>query len=238
MNKTMQNINSYWNKFVLLMWKNVLLLRRHKLQTFLEIITPVIFSGLLVMIRILVQPEIITESTRYHEITLNNINHLRIKLFNQIEYKLVYSPYNEKLDDLISRSVKHLELDGYESVKNSRELQKYLLLHNFVAGIEFPDGYVNITKLPNNFIFQIRYPAELRTANVSKIRDNNWATNMAFPIWDVGGSRNDKINDGGLPPGYFAEGFLDIQNCISKVFIEIKTSIEKMPQIAIQVCSL
>lgn len=45
---------SNFAKFRLLMWKNWLLQWRHKLRTSVEILAPVIFSALLVIIRSLV----------------------------------------------------------------------------------------------------------------------------------------------------------------------------------------
>lgn len=46
-----------FEKFVLLIWKNWLLQWRHPLQTFVEIIAPVLFCAILVLIRSLVDPE-------------------------------------------------------------------------------------------------------------------------------------------------------------------------------------
>lgn len=46
-----------WDKFRLLMWKNWTLQYRKPLQTVIEILAPVLFSILLVLIRSLVDPE-------------------------------------------------------------------------------------------------------------------------------------------------------------------------------------
>lgn len=54
-----------WDKFVLLLWKNWLLQWRHPVQTLLEIIAPVLFCALLVLIRSLVDPE--EHPTKYYE---------------------------------------------------------------------------------------------------------------------------------------------------------------------------
>ena len=53
------------NKFVLLMWKNWLVQIRHKMQTFIEIILPIVFVGILVYFRSLTDPVTITEDTIY-----------------------------------------------------------------------------------------------------------------------------------------------------------------------------
>jgi ATP-binding cassette subfamily A (ABC1) protein 3 len=46
-----------WAKFVLLMWKNWTLQRRHPIQTAVEILAPVLLASLLVLIRSLVSPD-------------------------------------------------------------------------------------------------------------------------------------------------------------------------------------
>lgn len=45
------------DKFILLMWKNWILQIRHPIQTILEIVAPVLFCVLLVVIRSLIDPE-------------------------------------------------------------------------------------------------------------------------------------------------------------------------------------
>lgn len=46
-----------FNKFQLLMWKNFLLQWRHKVQTIIEIMVPVLFSVILILIRSIVDPD-------------------------------------------------------------------------------------------------------------------------------------------------------------------------------------
>jgi len=47
------------------MWKNWLVQIRHKMQTFIEIILPIVFVGILVYLRSLTDPVTITEDTIY-----------------------------------------------------------------------------------------------------------------------------------------------------------------------------
>lgn len=65
---------NHWDKFVLLMWKNWLLVRRLKVQTTLEIIIPVIFSALLVLIRGLSDPDVFPEPFDYDSLPLVDSN--------------------------------------------------------------------------------------------------------------------------------------------------------------------
>lgn len=66
-----------WNKFRLLMWKNFLLQWRHKLQGVIEILVPVIFSALLVLIRYLVEPTVYDAPINYRPFSINTLDGIR-----------------------------------------------------------------------------------------------------------------------------------------------------------------
>lgn len=67
-----------WDKFRLLMWKNSLLQWRHKVQTAVEILVPVLFSVILIFIRSIVDPDYYTEPTTYKPFEINTIDPLRL----------------------------------------------------------------------------------------------------------------------------------------------------------------
>ncbi|GJQ88075.1 hypothetical protein Trydic_g13088 [Trypoxylus dichotomus] len=50
-------VRQNWDKFLLLTWKNWLLQWRHPVQTILEILAPVLFAALLILVRGLISPE-------------------------------------------------------------------------------------------------------------------------------------------------------------------------------------
>jgi len=54
-----------FQKFNLLLWKNYILQKRHKVQTVVELVTPIAFSAILVLIRFLINSTIIPEPTIY-----------------------------------------------------------------------------------------------------------------------------------------------------------------------------
>lgn len=82
----------------------------------------------------------------------------------------------------------------------------------------------------------MRYPSELRTGQFIP-SSNNWRTDLLFPRFDILGPRNRRTESGGLPPGYFQEGFLAIQNAIAAQFLRMKSgAVDLMPEISIQVC--
>lgn len=60
-----------WDKFRLLMWKNWLLQWRHKTQTIVQLLVPVVFSALLVLIRGLVDPVVHAEPFYYPQVNIS-----------------------------------------------------------------------------------------------------------------------------------------------------------------------
>lgn len=69
---------SRWSKFALLMWKNWLLQWRHKVQSLVEILLPVLFSALLVLIRSLVDPEHFPDTTTFPALEISTLDGLRL----------------------------------------------------------------------------------------------------------------------------------------------------------------
>lgn len=53
-----------WKKFKLLMWKNFLLQKRHKVQTLMEILIPLVFVVVLIIIRAIIATEKYDKETR------------------------------------------------------------------------------------------------------------------------------------------------------------------------------
>lgn len=61
-----------WGKFSLLMWKNWLLVWRRKFMSLFEIMLPVFFSALLVLMRGLSEPDVYTVPFHYQPLELVN----------------------------------------------------------------------------------------------------------------------------------------------------------------------
>lgn len=64
---------SSWDKFVLLLWKNWLLQRKHKIQVLVELFIPVLFTTLIVLLRVLVTTDHI-DVTKYEELPINTLD--------------------------------------------------------------------------------------------------------------------------------------------------------------------
>nr|XP_022911287.1 ATP-binding cassette sub-family A member 3-like [Onthophagus taurus]XP_022911294.1 ATP-binding cassette sub-family A member 3-like [Onthophagus taurus] len=229
-----------FQKFLLLSWKNWLLQWRHPIQTLIEILAPVLFAALLVLIRSLVDPEE-EQSVTYDEFSpvINptiNIpdNFLQNFTFNSIEpVKLYWSPCgNRELKTIMSIiGFKFLPLLSQACVNNSIELQRTLELHrdNMFAGIQFDDALADADLISDDMEVVLRFPGELRTNGSATAVVNNWFTHLTFPIYQMPGPRNDDNNYGAIPNYYF-EGFLTLQHEISVEIINAhvrrKTNVE------------
>jgi ATP-binding cassette, subfamily A (ABC1), member 3 len=60
-------------KFLLLLWKNWVIQKRHPIQTVVEIALPVLFCSLLILIRVLVDPGTMQPETHYTPLNLNEL---------------------------------------------------------------------------------------------------------------------------------------------------------------------
>ena len=58
--------HSSWNKLKLLLWKNYLIQMRHKWQTVLELLLPVLFTLMLVVMRVVIKSEDYAEPVVYN----------------------------------------------------------------------------------------------------------------------------------------------------------------------------
>jgi ATP-binding cassette subfamily A (ABC1) protein 3 len=78
-----------WAKFVLLMWKNWTLQRRHPIQTAVEILAPVLLASLLVLIRSLVSPDNFDTVTTFKPFSVEDTNGT---IFSVTEIQRIFTP--------------------------------------------------------------------------------------------------------------------------------------------------
>jgi hypothetical protein len=85
----MAKMGEGWRKFLLLMWKNWTLQRRHPIQTAVEILAPVLLASLLVLIRSLVMPDVIDTVATYEPFSVEDTNG---SLFSMSEIQRMIMP--------------------------------------------------------------------------------------------------------------------------------------------------
>lgn len=167
-----------------------------------------------------------------------------ISTFTNFSNEIVYSPQSQQLELLMANLEPMIKpLLRISSVPSSAQLAPYLRQKNAYVGIEFPDSYANITELPDDLSYSLRYPGELRrTGNILNPLFFNWRTDFLFPLFQPGGARNYHHQHDGSPSGYYAEGFLLLQQFIFRSFLTIKkdmnANLADIPKILIRVREL
>ncbi|CAB3381980.1 Hypothetical predicted protein [Cloeon dipterum] len=219
--------------FSLLVWKNTLLQRRHPVQSLIEIGAPIVFSIILVVIRSLVKPMPFDQPIDYAPynpvklpfITSNNGTNLLAK------WNVAWTPNHPALNEIMSK-VAWSSGTNQIAFENEEEMLKNLTSESpsaasvpMLAGVIF-DGVTNLADpLPNNIKIRLRFPAEKRYLGSFGVYDIPfpivWFTGFLYPDYQIPGPRSNISNEGG-PPGYSQEGFLALQNLISRSLIEYR----------------
>ncbi|XP_053680207.1 phospholipid-transporting ATPase ABCA3-like [Anopheles nili] len=226
---------SAWGKFVLLLWKNWIITKRHYLQTFFEIIIPLLACVLLIVVRGLVDADEFEKPTVFNPLELNTISHLRLN--NEIDppiiYSVAYSPENPMLQNLVQRSLSYLDENlQVLPFANAQSMQANLQVNNVLVGVEFPDAYVSLSQLPEQTIMSLRYPSEMRTFRETGSEFwNNWQTERQFPPFQVPGARQYERDDAGYPANYYNETFLQIQSAISRSILQERAPNFQFPDV-------
>ncbi|XP_035912164.1 ATP-binding cassette sub-family A member 3-like [Anopheles stephensi] len=216
---------SNWDKFVLLLWKNWIIQKRHYVQTAFEVTIPVLACSLLILVRGLVTPTIYTEPTTFTSLNVRSLASIREMVTNHpISLTIAYAPRNDVLERIVGRAARMLGTDVlHQGFNDSESMYNVLVTHNYLAGLEFGDELANITSLPEQVRLAVRFPSEMRTATLPGAQFwANWCTFLIFPQYQVYGARNINGSDGGYPANYFTEGFASVQNAISRAVLEAR----------------
>lgn len=211
---------SSWDKFKLLTWKNWIIQWRHKKRTFFELLIPLLSTALLLLIRYALgkgKPE----ETIFFNGLESNVLH---PLFTSPINAFAYSPENPELNKLVTNAAALIKYE-YEAPKvlanqSSNDLERFLTNNDVLVGIQFPDSYKNLTNLPDNLEYSLRFPSKQRHSTSSS--SPGWVLNKLFSDFSLSGPRNRNDDDGGYPPGYYSEGFIQVQSALSQAFITMK----------------
>ncbi|XP_053679934.1 phospholipid-transporting ATPase ABCA3-like [Anopheles nili] len=228
---------SSWDKFILLLWKNWIIQKRHYVQTLFEILIPAIACAVLIVVRGLVDADVYDEPTTWNPLEINTIRHMlpenNPNITPPITFMLAYSPQSPLTDRIMQRAVEHIlepiDIAGFE---NAQRMEDFFRLNYSLAGVEFPESYSNTDVLPNNVTIALRFPGEMRT-----LQDDftafwaNWATELMFPAFQIAGAREREREDGGYPANYYNESFITVQSAISRAIIQERDPSFALPDI-------
>ncbi|CAF1219331.1 unnamed protein product [Rotaria sordida] len=208
-NNTNKGFRRFGRHYLLLLWKNLILAKRMPVRTFLEITLPVFFGFLLLGIRHIVKSEIHPSGRTYDPFS---VDHLPTFLDQPVSM-IGYTPQTKFTDAVMKTVAAKLRLFeiGYND-ENSlvTEINKDMPQSPFLGGVVF----TNLT-LELNITYKIRLAAKLRNSGIGTLFNgqNNWRTNLLYPLFPIIGPRNSHNETGG-PPDYYEEGFLTLQRAI------------------------
>ncbi|XP_043646341.1 retinal-specific phospholipid-transporting ATPase ABCA4 [Drosophila teissieri] len=236
-----------WDKLKLLMWKNWILQWSQKMQIVFALVLPVLFLCLILILRIIVMPEKLDE-IRYPIVSISDLNlYMRkVPLGNRILHEngsiniprnfLCFTPDNPINSAIVSATAIRLRLLGTRPYDTALHMERDMVLHNFLAGVQFEENVVetNDAGYPLNLNYSLRFPSELRTMQGPII--DTWRTSRLFLSYDTSGSRNRLESDGGVPVGYVREGFLPIQHALTMSWLTLASGIKDndLPRIHLQ----
>nr|CAD7446495.1 unnamed protein product [Timema bartmani] len=229
-----------WTKFRLLMWKNWVLQKRHPVQTLVEILAPVVFSVMLVLVRSLSDPETYPDPTFYQPFSPGNTSGTVLELLanSSVGGLIAYSPSNSLTQSIMKKTAERLDMQLIAAPNESTLIQGLTqtvgAMKLVLAGIVFDDNLSNETIFPDIKV-KIRFPGEIRsTFSFTSNSPANWLTNLLFPTYQTKGPRSNTSDVGGNTPGYFPEGFLALQHALSSSLTEVLADTETIPEVLLQ----
>ncbi|CAF3441243.1 unnamed protein product [Rotaria sp. Silwood1] len=206
---TNKGFRRFGRHYSLLLWKNLILTKRMPIRTFLEITLPVFFGFLLLGIRHIVKSEKHPNGKIYEPFSIDHLPPFP----NQTISMIAYTPKTNFTNEVMKRVAARLNLTekGYDNENILvLDVNSKMPRSDFLGGVVF----TNLT-FELNITYKIRLAAKLRNSGLGTLFNgqNNWRTNLLYPLFPIIGPRNTHNETGGTP-GYYQEGFLALQQAV------------------------
>ena len=223
------------SQFLLLLWKNLVLLKRAPVRTFFQIAMPLFFIVILVLLRAFVVKDKHKSNVTYSAF---DVNELPPDLTGESQWKMGFAPNTSDVRQVMDTVAKSLSLFKVIGFQSEDEMVRVLVSEEqnrnqpsndalFLGGIAF-----NKSLNSGDIIYKIRLSSKSKKNYKQKNREfgtdpsANWNTQFTFPVFQVPGPRNANSTYGG-PPHYFEEGFLSLQHAVDFAIIKyIKGNLE------------
>ncbi|XP_051692146.2 phospholipid-transporting ATPase ABCA3 isoform X2 [Oryctolagus cuniculus] len=218
-------------QLALLLWKNYTLQKRKVLVTALELFLPLLFSGILIWLRLKIQSENVPNATVYPGQSIQEL-----PLFFNFPppgdaWELAYVPSHSDAARAITEwarraLVVNMKVRGFPSEKHFEDYIRYdNRSSNVLAALVFENEFSHSTDpLPLAVKYHLRFSYTRRNymwtqSGTFLLRDTEgWHTNSLFPLFPNPGPREPASPDGG-EPGYIREGFLAVQHAVDRAII-------------------
>uniref|UniRef100_A0A8C2W134 ATP binding cassette subfamily A member 3 n=1 Tax=Chinchilla lanigera TaxID=34839 RepID=A0A8C2W134_CHILA len=218
-------------QLVLLLWKNYTLQKRKVLVTVLELFLPLLFSGILIWLRLKIQSENVPNATVYPDQSIQEL-----PLFFEFPpvggtWELAYIPSHSAAAKTITESVRralviNMRVHSFPSEKDFEDYIRYdNHSSNVLAAVVFENASNHSKEpLPLTVKYHLRFSYTRRnymwtqTGNFFLKETEGWHTTSLFPLFPSPGPREPASPDGG-EPGYIHEGFLAVQHAVDKAIM-------------------
>ncbi|KAM8824363.1 phospholipid-transporting ATPase ABCA3 isoform 1-T4 [Synchiropus picturatus] len=212
-------------QFGLLMWKNYLHQKRQILVTLVEIALPLLFSGILIVLRQKVPFKDFPNATVYESYTVDKLS------WSLRRFQLAYVPANSSAVRQVAEDVRsslfiYPPVRGFET---EAQFEEYVRTDpqsgQLLAAVVFDNAFSHEDEpLPPQVRYHLRFTFTPRCAPASEKSELNpnsdldWHTLSLFPLFQLPGPREQYDKEGGTP-GYFREGFLAVQHAVDRAIM-------------------
>ncbi|KAF7471223.1 Hypothetical predicted protein [Marmota monax] len=218
-------------QLALLLWKNYTLQKRKVLVTILELFLPLLFSGILIWLRLKIQSENVPNATVYPGQSIQEL-----PLFFTFPppgdtWELAYIPSHSEAAKTITETVRkslviNMRVRGFPSEKDFEDYVRFdNHSSNVLAAVVFQLASNHSKEpLPLAVKYHLRFSYTRRnymwtqTGNFFLKETEGWHTTSLFPLFPNPGPREPAFPDGG-EPGYIREGFLAVQHAVDKAIM-------------------
>ena len=218
------------SQFLLLLWKNLVLLKRAPVRTFFQIAMPLFFIVILVLLRAFVVKDEHKPNSTYLAF---DVNELPPDLTGKTQWKMAFAPNTSHVRQVMDMVAKQLSLFEVTGFRNEDEMVTVLVNEEqdrnkpssdvlFLGGIVF-----NKSLNSGDIIYKIRLSSKSKKKDDQKKQgfgtdpSTNWNTQFTFPVFQSPEPRDENSRHGG-PPYYFEEGFLSLQHAVDFAIIKFK----------------
>ncbi|XP_076998257.1 phospholipid-transporting ATPase ABCA3 isoform X2 [Tamandua tetradactyla] len=219
-------------QLALLLWKNYTLQKRKVLVTVLELFLPLLFSGILIWLRLKIQSENVPNATVYPGQSVRELPLFFSFPPPEGTWELAFIPARSEAARAVTEAARRalmisLRVRGFPSEKDFEDYIKYgNHSSNVLAAVVFEHSFNHskdplplVVKYHLRFSYTRRNYMWTQTGSVFLKETEGWHTTSLFPLFPSPGPREPTSPDGG-EPGYIREGFLAVQHAVDKAIMQ------------------
>ncbi|XP_074552265.1 phospholipid-transporting ATPase ABCA3 [Halichoeres trimaculatus] len=213
-------------QFRLLVWKNYLQQKRQILVTLVEILLPLLFSGILIVLRQKVPFKDYPNATIYESYSVDTLPRMMYLQHLQLAYVPGNSSVVRQVAEYVRGSLFLSSVRGFETEEQFEDfVRNDPLSGKILAAVVFEHPFTHDDEpLPAKVSYHLRFTFTPRNAppkeksELNPNSDLDWHTLSLFPLFQLPGPREQYDKEGGTP-GYYREGFLAVQHAVDRAIM-------------------